>query len=1719
MQQPYKKFEVLARLSISLFFTLTVMINVGLVHAQDVIRASGGTELSIDNVNGSYSNLSGPTIRETASGQLAENGTIILTLPTGYEWNTALTGGDITLTIEPTGAANTQLAVSFTSITATTVTITVNTPSTTRGNGQGPGRVQIGGLQLRPTNTTVPDNATITNTGTTGPNVNYGNLSKKPGAITQVRVETAADGSGQVVQAQDILAGNSLTVFSIGRDTGGNFVENKALADEADWSLIDVTGGIEQASLTPASNLRSASFASQQTGTAKIEAVFSGAASTPSQDITVLPRPADEIIINTQPPSTAIAGEEYSNPTVVHLLDQFGNIVTTDNSTMASISINSGEGTLSGTLTQQASNGSISFPGLSSDIANTIDLRIESDGLSSITTNSILIEPNDPVDLLYLQQPTNTAQNGTISPPVEVRLLDNFGNHVLEDGINVSISEEDYFKNSSTFLVQTNADGIALFDNLEIRNNSDTGEVNFDASFPDITSPVTSNSFFIISAGDLAKFVIESPSEADISNQEAGEEFTIRIRALDGADNVFTDFNDSVVLTADSDIQEGGSQVASITTENFVDGVLETNITLTSVGPTRIYAENTDVNRSGQSNEFSVLPTNFDASTSIISANPNEIVADGSSMSTITVQLRDEFNNDLMSGGEMVELSTNAGTFSGGVSTITATDQNNGSYTATLISSTNADDTAAITGTVNSVTIGDNATVDFTAGDVASFLVQLPQDNGSPATQTAGVGFDISIEAIDNAGNRVTGFNGDVTLTSNSVFSSGENVTLTDGIITNHSITLTRSGNSNTITATADDLFEVDGTSETFPIVANTPDANASQIIANPNTLQNDPNFESEITIILRDMFNNRVRTQQPVNISLEQLEENNSPSSGNPDASIQNGITFNPGPATYTATLVATNTVELVELTGLFNSTELSDKVTVNIVIPNTWTAGAGGPGTNRTDWTNPDNWTSGVPTETDFVVIPDIGEVPTLDLNIDIGSFEIQQGVSLVLFGGNAITVSGNVRTDGDLNIEDNTDILVGGNFIGNGSFTAGENATIEVGGNISLTNFLARTEGTFVTLNGSSSQTISTQNFLAQNLNIRNDVTVAAGTNLLDVNVLDIGDGYNFELEQGAGITFDSSENITGNGTFLLNDNTLVLRNNAEFGNIDASEGTVIFGIRLDEDFADFPDLQQQQIANLSEMKSAIINNSEGVRTFDDIIIGEDGELTLQNGPLIISSGSSFIASNINYENGFLRFRRNISGKGWKMMATPVESTFGDFFSDLTVQGLTGSTYPNRQPNILSYDESFEGTDNQRWRSPGDVTDQISAGTGYFFFVFGNEDGDTDYNDTLPVTLTSSGQENIPQAGDFTFPVTYTAEADTGWNLVGNPYGSTLNWDAPGWTKENMDNVIYVWNPATNQYLTWNGVNGSLGSGKISSFQAFWVKANAEDPVLQVPNSAKTTGGVFRKEAPDNNSSAPSFALHAETSEYGSSTHFTFTEEGSFTIDRLDAYRLLPFETENYTSIYSFFKDGTELAINNMPRRFGAPIEIPIQVDAIRDGAFYDGLVTLTWPEIDQLPDGWSVTLLDRNSEKEINLREQDFYDFDIQSRGKVPPVINRAENFRLLEKSQAKARNARFMLIIEPGEDSDELPKVVSLDQNYPNPFNPATKIKFGLPLEDRVRIDVYDILGRQVQTITNRRYQAGFHEVEFDGRALASGVYFYRLTTSNKVLNKKMTLIK
>jgi regulation of enolase protein 1 (concanavalin A-like superfamily) len=89
----------------------------------------------------------------------------------------------------------------------------------------------------------------------------------------------------------------------------------------------------------------------------------------------------------------------------------------------------------------------------------------------------------------------------------------------------------------------------------------------------------------------------------------------------------------------------------------------------------------------------------------------------------------------------------------------------------------------------------------------------------------------------------------------------------------------------------------------------------------------------------------------------------------------------------------------------------------------------------------------------------------------------------------------------------------------------------------------------------------------------------------------------------------------------------------------------------------------------------------------------------------------------------------------------------------------------------------------------------------------------------------------------------------------------------------------------------------------------------------------------------------------------------------------------------------------------------------------------------------------------------------------------------------------------------------------LPTEFALNQNYPNPFNPTTTINFELPRDVKVKLTIYDILGREVTTLVDEQMEAGIHNVQFDAARYASGVYFYHLKAGDRVFSKKMMLLK
>ncbi|MBN1634691.1 MAG: T9SS type A sorting domain-containing protein [Ignavibacteria bacterium] len=89
----------------------------------------------------------------------------------------------------------------------------------------------------------------------------------------------------------------------------------------------------------------------------------------------------------------------------------------------------------------------------------------------------------------------------------------------------------------------------------------------------------------------------------------------------------------------------------------------------------------------------------------------------------------------------------------------------------------------------------------------------------------------------------------------------------------------------------------------------------------------------------------------------------------------------------------------------------------------------------------------------------------------------------------------------------------------------------------------------------------------------------------------------------------------------------------------------------------------------------------------------------------------------------------------------------------------------------------------------------------------------------------------------------------------------------------------------------------------------------------------------------------------------------------------------------------------------------------------------------------------------------------------------------------------------------------------VPVQYALHQNYPNPFNPVTSIKFDIPINGFVNLEVYDVLGKKVATIINEVKTAGSYRVDFNATDLTSGIYFYRITSGDYTEIRKMILMK
>lgn len=325
------------------------------------------------------------------------------------------------------------------------------------------------------------------------------------------------------------------------------------------------------------------------------------------------------------------------------------------------------------------------------------------------------------------------------------------------------------------------------------------------------------------------------------------------------------------------------------------------------------------------------------------------------------------------------------------------------------------------------------------------------------------------------------------------------------------------------------------------------------------------------------------------------------------------------------------------------------------------------------------------------------------------------------------------------------------------------------------------------------------------------------------------------------------------------------------------------------------------------------------------------------------------------------------------GYHYLSSPVTNAdFSDYSDDVVPfilydwpGGGTGGSYGT----FYHYDE----TESAATSGPGpdyygkwDAPSSIQVGRGYVSHI----------RQLNPYVADVDGLYNHSASPNA--PVTYTSGVpNVGWNMVGNPYPSGLDWDAPsGWTKTNMNNAWYAWKPQTLNYASYvNGIGANGGTRYIAPQQGFMVRANAPGPVLGFSNAARTVmPSTFYKNS--NDLSVIRLEVSDAQAKRVNETVIRLESEATDEYDdNFDAYKLMS-SSELQPDLYSSM-GGSDYSINALPL-LDEGVVVPL---GLKIG--FDGTYKLKATELANLPANTSVVLVDKAAAYEQNLRQNPIY----------------------------------------------------------------------------------------------------------------------------------------
>jgi uncharacterized repeat protein (TIGR01451 family) len=485
---------------------------------------------------------------------------------------------------------------------------------------------------------------------------------------------------------------------------------------------------------------------------------------------------------------------------------------------------------------------------------------------------------------------------------------------------------------------------------------------------------------------------------------------------------------------------------------------------------------------------------------------------------------------------------------------------------------------------------------------------------------------------------------------------------------------------------------------------------------------------------------------------------------------------------------------------------------------------------------------------------------------------------------------------------------------------------------------------------------------------------------------------------------------------------------------------------------------------------------------------------------------------------------------TGSCWRTLSSPVSGqTYAEYFASfqtdgtdfggLWTQGVTGARHTAGTPNVYTMDGT--GSD---WVAVPNLSDPIPAGTGILISIFDEDEYQNPASAGFPKIASISGTENSPLTVDLGVPNGTTASNGDddpdfqGFSMLGNPFFAPISFaevfSNAGTT--GIENAAWVYDRNAGGWRSTNGSGvGDIAGGIIAPGQGFVVQNSnpTSNPEVQFQADDKTTGSTFygklsERTLPDH------IRLELRGEDVYSSAWIQFSNDGTVS-ERTDGdvLQFYPFESEY--AVLSSVKQGQLMDIGHFPYPEEEDLQIPLTVESTSANEMTLELTNLQY-------NGGQLYLHDTETGESVELTEGATYTFT--PSGTLAKSLNDCFSTPvgfLGPERTAKQAGPRFFISSQVSTDigTGDLPGEYKLEQNYPNPFNPSTQITYQLPVQSDVRLQVFDMAGRQVATLVSESVNAGTHTVSFDATNLSSGVYMYRLQAGSTILTKKLTLIK